>query len=172
MALTLGLMALVSCNKDKESKEAVFSATLEQHVGQQGRTAINPENGMVKWLASDKILIANGNGTQNNEGGENVVCAKQLENNLARIVRNEVKRFNPLPINKTPEPPVGPQGIIKGTFTINATDNQVYFSQGNLLYIGIAATPYWKFADHQWDYLGTTISQNSSDENVDHYHFA
>ena len=63
MALTLGLMALVSCNKDKEtSKEAVFTATLEQHVGQQGRTAIDPENGNVKWLAGDKILIANGNG--------------------------------------------------------------------------------------------------------------
>ena len=63
MALTLGLMALVSCNKEKQSsKEAVFTATLEQHVGQQGRTAINPENGMVKWLAGDKILIANDNG--------------------------------------------------------------------------------------------------------------
>ncbi len=63
MALTIGLMALVSCNKEKESsKEAVFSAKLEQHIGQQSRTAINPENGMVKWLAGDKIVVANGNG--------------------------------------------------------------------------------------------------------------
>ncbi len=30
----------------------------------------------------------------------------------------------------------------------------MYFSQGNLQYIGSAATPYWKFANHQWDYLG------------------
>ena len=63
MALTLGLMALVSCNKDKQSsKEAVFTADIEQLAGQQGRTSINPENGMVKWLAGDKILVANGEG--------------------------------------------------------------------------------------------------------------
>ena len=63
MVLTLGLMALVSCNKDKQSsKETVFTANIEQHIGQQNRTAINPENGDVKWLAGDKILIANGEG--------------------------------------------------------------------------------------------------------------
>ena len=63
MALTLGLMALVSCNKDKQtSKEAVFTADIEQLAGQQGRTAINPENGMVKWLAGDKIMVANDEG--------------------------------------------------------------------------------------------------------------
>ena len=65
------------------------------------------------------------------------------------------------------ETPNGPQGIIDGAFTINANGEQVYFSQGNLQYIGSAATPYWKFAEHQWDYLGTTTSQNSSNQNVD-----
>ena len=59
----MGVMMLTSCNKDKEnSKEAVFTANIEQHTGQQGRTAINPENGQVKWLAGDKIVIANGEG--------------------------------------------------------------------------------------------------------------
>ena len=63
MALTMSLMMLVSCNKDKEnSKEAVFTANIEQHISQQNRTAINPENGQVKWLAGDKILVANGEG--------------------------------------------------------------------------------------------------------------
>ena len=63
MALTMGMMMLVSCNKDKKvSKEAVFTASIEQHIGQQGRTAINPENGDVKWLGGDKILVTNGNG--------------------------------------------------------------------------------------------------------------
>ena len=60
-----------------------------------------------------------------------------------------------------------PTGAINGLFTINANGNQVYFSQGNLQYIGSASTPYWKFADNQWDVLGTTTGQNSSDENVD-----
>ena len=60
-----------------------------------------------------------------------------------------------------------PTGAICGKFTINYNGDQVYFSQGNLQYIGSAATPYWKFADHQWDYLGTTTGQYSSDQNVD-----
>ena len=47
-----------------------------------------------------------------------------------------------------------PTGAINGKFTINSNNDQVYFSQGNLQYIGSAATPYWKFANHQWDYLG------------------
>ena len=60
-----------------------------------------------------------------------------------------------------------PIGAINGKFTINANGGQVYFSQGNLQYIGSASTPYWKFADNQWDYLGTTTGQNSNDQNVD-----
>ena len=60
-----------------------------------------------------------------------------------------------------------PQGAINGKFAINANGDQVYFSQGNLQYIGSAAMPYWKFADNQWDVLGTTTGQNSSNQNVD-----
>ena len=62
---------------------------------------------------------------------------------------------------------IAPTGAIDGKFTINNNGYQVYFSQGNLQYIGSAATPYWKFADNQWDVLGTTTVQNSSDQNVD-----
>jgi len=60
-----------------------------------------------------------------------------------------------------------PTGAIDGKFTINANGDQVYFSQGNLQYIGSAATPYWKFADNQWDVLGGATGQNSSSQNVD-----
>ena len=58
-------------------------------------------------------------------------------------------------------------GAINGKFTINVEGYQVYFSQGNLQYIGSAAMPYWKFADNQWDYLGITTNQNSTNQNVD-----
>ncbi len=59
----MGVMMLTSCNKDKKDpKEAVFTANIEQHIGQQNRTAINPENGDVKWLAGDKILVDNSEG--------------------------------------------------------------------------------------------------------------
>ena len=60
-----------------------------------------------------------------------------------------------------------PAGTIGGQFTVNASGDKVYFSKGNLQYIGSAATPYWKFADNQWDYLGTSSGQNSSATNVD-----
>ena len=59
-----------------------------------------------------------------------------------------------------------PEGAINGLFSVSAT-KQVYFSQGNLQYIGSASTPYWKFAEHQWDYLGTSTGQNSTNQNVD-----
>ena len=59
-----------------------------------------------------------------------------------------------------------PTGAINGLFSVSDS-TQVYFSQGNLQYIGSASTPYWKFADNQWDYFGTTTGQNSDAENVD-----
>ena len=63
-----------------------------------------------------------------------------------------------------------PAGKLSGVFTISGTGNtakKVQFSKGNLQYIGSAAKPYWKFADNQYDYLGTTTEQNSANENVD-----
>ena len=42
----------------------------------------------------------------------------------------------------------------------------VHFSQGNLQYIGSAATPYWKFADHQFDLFGYN-GQESASETAD-----
>ena len=46
-----------------------------------------------------------------------------------------------------------PLGAINGKFTINSIGDQVYFSQGNLQYQ--ASTDTWKFADNQWDYVGS-----------------
>ncbi len=44
-----------------------------------------------------------------------------------------------------------PDGTTGGLFSV-AADKQVYFSNGNLQYQ--ASTGVWRFADHQWDYLG------------------
>lgn len=71
----------------------------------------------------------------------------------------------------TPEPPTppsgAPEGAINGLFTINENGDQVYFSKGNLQYIGSANTSYWKFADNQWDNFGSATGQGSDNENVD-----
>jgi hypothetical protein len=53
-----------------------------------------------------------------------------------------------------------PTGAINGKFTINADGDQVYFSQGNLQYQ--ASTNTWKFAENQYDYVGSDNSNISS----------
>ena len=62
---------------------------------------------------------------------------------------------------------VVPEGIINSKFTINADGDQIFFSQGNLQYIGSASVPYWQFAENQWDYLGTSTNQNTNSATVD-----
>ena len=61
MALMMGLMMLVSCNKDNKDK-AVFHATIESRT--QDRTYLDPVDGQgqIKWMAGDQIRIYNGNG--------------------------------------------------------------------------------------------------------------
>ena len=61
---------------------------------------------------------------------------------------------------------VKPEGVINSLFTVNSNGDQVRFSQGNLQYIGSASTPYWKFADKQWETLGNN-GQGSTSQNVD-----
>ena len=54
-----------------------------------------------------------------------------------------------------------PTGAINGKFTINDDGGQVYFSRGNLQYQ--ASTNTWKFAENQWDMIGSensNISEN------------
>ena len=59
-----------------------------------------------------------------------------------------------------------PIGAINGLFTINEFGDFVCFSKGNLQYLGSASTPYWRFAENQWDYLGNN-GQGSSYQTVD-----
>lgn len=48
----------------------------------------------------------------------------------------------------------GPTGALKGKFSVNDNGDMVYFSQGNLQYNAVYET--WRFAEHQWDYIGGT----------------
>ena len=63
------------------------------------------------------------------------------------------------PVRSVPQNNI-PTGAINGKFTINADGDQVYFSQGNLQYQ--ASTNTWKFADNQYDYVGSANSNISS----------
>lgn len=57
-----------------------------------------------------------------------------------------------------------PEGAINGLFTINENGDQVYFSKGNLQYQ--ASTNTWRFAEHQWDFVGGTDYSGSHFGNV------
>ena len=54
----------------------------------------------------------------------------------------------------------GSIGALPGLFIINDSGDQVYFSQGNLQYQ--ASTRTWRFAEHQWDYVGNDNQNISS----------
>jgi hypothetical protein len=91
-----------------------------------------------------------------------------LETSTPNTITAETIHLMPeVPGVNAPAPaPTNPEGSINGLYSVSATQ-QVYFSKGNLQYIGSASTPYWKVADNQWDYLGTTTEQNSTNPNVD-----
>ena len=58
-----------------------------------------------------------------------------------------------------PDTPIIPDGVLPGLFSVSAT-RQVRFSQGNLQYQ--ASTNTWRFAEHQYDYVGSDNRSISS----------
>ncbi len=58
-----------------------------------------------------------------------------------------------------------PQGGLNGVFSLSE-NTKVFFSKGNLQFIGSATPSYWKFADHQWDCIGDT-GQGSNSQKKD-----
>ncbi len=56
-----------------------------------------------------------------------------------------------------PDSPIIPDGALPGLFSVSAT-KQVHFSQGNLQYQ--ASTNTWRFAEHQYDYVGTQTADD------------
>ena len=55
-------------------------------------------------------------------------------------------------------------GIIDSKFTVDAYGNQVCFSQGNLQFQGSTQT--WRFALHQWDFVGDATNGNVFEGNI------
>ncbi len=58
---------------------------------------------------------------------------------------------NEVTFTTSPHPNTAPEGAIPSLFSISETQ-QVFFSRGNLQYQ--ASTGTWRFAEHQWDYVG------------------
>ncbi len=51
-----------------------------------------------------------------------------------------------------------PEGAIGGLYSINSED-KVFLSKGNLQYQ--ASTNTWRFAEHQWDFVGSSITEDN-----------
>ena len=86
---------------------------------------------------------------------ESYDCGVWVEGDVSyRSCGNSVRAVRSSSQNNTPT------GAINGKFTINANGDQIYFSQGNLQYQ--ASTNTWKFAENQYDYVGSTNSNISS----------
>ena len=56
------------------------------------------------------------------------------------------------------------EGALNGLFTINSHGDKVYFSKGNLQYQ--ASTNTWRFAEHQWNFVGGICDSGDEFGNV------
>lgn len=88
---------------------------------------------------------------------DGAVWSKTATNQTA-IARNDMKSMAVL--KAEPAQPI-PTGALSGKFSV-AAGKQVYFSKGNLQFIGSASPTYWKFADNQYDYLSGQATTSQS----------
>lgn len=98
------------------------------------------------------------------------VCTKRASTTIS-VRRNEITTLDLHDAALNFITAYAPEGAVAGNFTIGLDDNgyrrQVYIAKGNLQYIGSATPAYWKFAEHQYDVLGTTTGQTSSSQTCD-----
>ena len=56
------------------------------------------------------------------------------------------------------------EGALTGKFSVNANGDKIQFSQGNLQYQ--ASTKTWRFAEHQWNFVGEQSDEDKKMGNV------
>lgn len=116
------------------------------------------ERGIV-WGTSHNPTTMNNKLTAGTGMGEFTCRMSYLFGNTTYYVRafaaNEagLAYGNEVEFTTSPHPNTAPEGAIPALFSISETQ-QVFFSKGNLQYQ--ASTGTWRFAEHQWDYVGGT----------------
>lgn len=145
----------VNFNATDSSEDPIYSYS---EAGGDGNIILPAGNGE-KWailLPQDALSASSSDNTLHSEDGMFHGCRPAIP-----AINANGYLFQGIDIN------LHPKGATAGKFTVNTSGDQVYFSNGNLQYICSATTPYWRFANHQYDYLGTTTGQNSAATNVD-----
>ena len=112
------------------------------------------------WSTSHNPTIYNNKLTAGGGMGEFECRMTYLYGNTTYYVRafasNEactIYSDNEVTFTTLPHPNTAPEGAIPALFSVSETQ-QVFFSKGNLQYQ--ASTGTWRFAEHQWDYVGGT----------------
>ena len=109
------------------------------------------------WSTSHNPTIYNNKLTAGGGMGEFECRMTYLYGNTTYYVRafaaNEACLFysDEVTFTTLPHPNTAPEGAIPALFSVSSTQ-QVFFSKGNLQYQ--ASTGTWRFAEHQWDYVG------------------
>lgn len=116
------------------------------------------------WSTSHNPTIYNNKLTAGGGMGEFECRMTYLYGNTTYYVRayasNEactIYSDNEVTFTTLPHPNTAPEGAIPSLFSVSETQ-QVFFSKGNLQYQ--ASTGTWRFAEHQWDYVGGTSGSN------------
>ena len=170
-AMLLNKCALVKFNVTTASEAATCITGMKNKVNvsfaentlthsQEGNGVITlPAGSGEKWaiLLPQEAVEAGEDGTAYSEDG----AFTGTRSAVPAITENGYQTFG-IEVSVTTEVNPGevPVGAICGKFTINSNGNQVYFSQGNLQYQ--ASTNTWKFAENQYDYIGSDNSNISS----------
>lgn len=120
--------------------------------GYHNGSGFNDEGYTCAYWSTLLYTIFNTRSAWNTYFGEGQFSMSGMYRWFGLSVRPVRKEGSPTP----PSPPGNvPEGAINGLFTINENGDQVYFSQGNLQYQ--ASTNTWRFAEHQWDYVGNDV---------------
>ena len=106
-------------------------------------------------------------------GNKNYVCSKQMNGGTLRVYRGQYSTItldanNLFFFSQDIDPYNSVSGTLPGVFTVSASGKKVYFSQGNLQFIGSATNPYWRFATNQWDVM-TNFPEQKVTTNNDNY---
>jgi hypothetical protein len=153
----------VICIKGMNNKVVVDMGThgLSYEKVGSGVIRLGPGNGE-KWaiLLPQEALVAGESGSAYSEDGEYVGTRSAVptiyENGYLTM---GIQVFVAIEVNQGEAPVCA----INGKFTINTDGNQVYFSKGNLQYK--ASTNTWRFAEEQYDCIGSDNTNISSTYN-------
>jgi len=134
------------------------SATCGGNVTDDGGFTVTARG--VCWSTSPNPTISDSHTTDGTGTGEFTSSLTGLTDNATYYIRayatnSKGTRYGEQKSFKATNHP----GSVGGKFSINSSQ-QVYFSQGNLQYQ--ASTRTWRFAEHQWDYIGNSNSNISS----------